>query len=216
MPISQAPAIAATDPAGTPGSDPARRCLGLLLAAGRGSRFDPTGVEDKLLQRLADGRSVAATAAANLLAALPRVVAVVRPGATALVTELAGAGCEIVVCDDAASGMASSLVRGLTHGINAPGWVIALADMPRVQPQTIAALDAAIGAGADIAVPTYHGVHGNPVAFAPTHLPYLLRLQGDEGARSLLKKFFVTDIMVEDAGVRLDIDTPADLRRLAT
>lgn len=190
--------------------------VGLLLAAGSGSRFDPIGIQNKLQQPLADGRSVAATAAANLLAVLPRVVAVVRPGATALATELSGIGCEVVVCDDAASGMASSLLRGLTHSLNARGWVIALADMPRVQPATISALRDAIARGADIAVPTYHGLRGNPVAFAPTHLPYLLRLQGDEGARSLLKKFFVTEIMVDDAGVRLDIDTPADLRRINT
>ena len=201
--------------AGQADASTAGQCVGLLLAAGQGRRFDPTGLNDKLQQRLPDGRSVAETAAANLLATLSRVIAVVRPGATALSAELSRAGCEVVECEDAGDGMANSLVCGLRHCSSAPGWVIALADMPLVQPATIAALAAAIAGGADIAVPTYHGLHGNPVAFAPTHLPYLLDLQGDEGARSLLKKFFVTEIMVEDAGVRLDIDTPADLRRVA-
>lgn len=195
-------------------TQPPSRCTGLLLAAGSGTRFDPVGVTDKLRQTLPEGRSVAATSAANLLTVLPRVVAVVRPGAGALALELAELGCEVITCDDAASGMASSLVHGLTHTRDAGGWVIALADMPRVAPSTIAALAEAIDNGADIAVPTYHGVHGNPVAFAPTHLEYLLQLRGDEGARSLLKKFFVSEIIVEDPGVRLDIDTPADLQRL--
>lgn len=189
-------------------------CVGLLLAAGSGMRFDPSGAQNKLQHRLANGRGVAANAAANLLAAVPRVVALVRPGASALALELAQQGCEILVCEDARNGMANSLVLGLTHTIDAPGWVIALADMPRIQPATISALADAVQHGADIAVPTFHGLRGNPVAFARTHLPYLLRLTGDEGARSLLKKFFVTEIIVEDAGVRLDIDTPADLLRL--
>jgi molybdenum cofactor cytidylyltransferase len=197
-----------------PTNSPASSCTGLLLAAGSGSRFDPAGVQDKLLQRLPDGRSIATASASNLIAALSRVVAVVRPGATALAQELASIGCEVIVCDDAATGMASSLVRGLTHTIDSQGWVIALADMPLVQPDTIAALATAVTHGADIAVPTYHGLHGNPVGFARTHLAYLLKLTGDAGARSLLQKFFVTEVVVEDAGVRRDIDTPADLQRI--
>ncbi len=193
---------------------PSSHCVGLLLAAGSGSRFDPTGAQDKLQQPLEESRSVAVCAAANLLAAVDRVVAVVRPGASVLALELALLGCEIVICEDAASGMASSLVTGLMHTADASGWVIALGDMPKVEPATITALVSAIEHGADIAVPTFHGVHGNPVAFAPTHLPYLLKLTGDHGARSLLQKFFVTEIIVEDPGVRIDIDTPADLRRI--
>ena len=190
-------------------------CIGLLLAAGSGTRFDPSGERNKLAQPLADGRTMAATAAANLLAVLPRVVAVVRPGASALAFDLAQVGCEVIVCEHAAAGIASTLVRGLTHTIEAPGWIVALADMPLVQPATITALSEALAQGADIVVPTYHGVHGNPVAFARTHLAYLLKMHGDEGARSLLKKFFVTEIIVEDPGVRRDVDTPADLAHLA-
>lgn len=190
-------------------------CIGILLAAGRGARFDPTGSQDKLRQLLPSGQSVAAASAANLLAAVTRVIAVVRRDSPSLALELAQLGCEILICDDADGGMAGSLVCALSHVPDAAGWLIALADMPQVLPATMIALAEAIEKGADIAVPTYHGLHGNPVAFAPTHLPYLLRLTGDEGARSLLKKFFVTEILVEDAGVRQDIDTVADLRRVS-
>jgi molybdenum cofactor cytidylyltransferase len=189
-------------------------CVGVLLAAGSGRRFDASGAQDKLLQALADGRSVAVAAAANMLAALPHVVAVVRPGAGALASALAQAGCEILVCAQAAEGMGHSLVCALQHTADAGGWVVALADMPHVAPHTIAALAQAVADGAEIAAPSYHGVRGNPVAFAPVHLPYLLRLTGDQGARSLLQQFFVTEIAVDDAGIRQDIDTIADLRRL--
>ena len=174
-------------------------------------RFDPSGTLDKLQQLLPDARSVAVTAATNLLAVLPHVIAVVRPGADALANALRQLGCKVVVCDDAASGMASSLVRGLMQAPDAAGWVIALADMPFVQPVTISALVAALAAGADIAVPVYQGMRGNPVAFASARLPALLQLTGDEGARSILKKSRVTEITVVDPGVRQDIDVPADI-----
>lgn len=188
--------------------------VGILLAAGSGVRFDPSGNQDKLCQSLPEGQSLAGAAAVNLLAAVGKVVAVVRPGAPVLAAELARLGCEVAVCDDAADGMASSLVHALTLTRDASGWVIALADMPRVQPSTITALIDAVCAGADIAAPSYHGLRGNPVAFGPAHLPHMLRLTGDEGARRLLQTYFVTEIMVEDPGVRLDIDTLGDLRKL--
>ena len=197
------------------GVDPHAGFVGILLAAGSGLRFDPSGAADKLCQSLPDGRSVADAAAVNLLAAVDRVVAVVRPGVPALAAELVRLGCEVAVCDDAADGMASSLVHALSLTRDASGWVIALADMPRVQPSTITALIDAVCAGAHIAAPSYHGLRGNPVAFGPAHLPHMLRLSGDEGARRLLQTYFVTEIMVEDPGVRLDIDTVADLRRLS-
>lgn len=192
---------------------PSGPCVGLLLAAGRGRRFDPTGRHDKLRQVLPDGRTVAGTAAENLLAAVPHVVAVLRPDAAALALDLKRLGCEILICENADDGMAASLVAGLAHTANASGWVIALADMPCVQPATLRALIAALGLGAAITVPICHGRRGNPVAFGPTYLPDLLRLQGDQGARSLLQQFAVTEIPVDDPGVHQDIDAPADLQR---
>ena len=56
----------------------------LLLAAGRGTRFDPNGLQNKLLAPLPDGTPVACAAARALFAILPHVTAVVRPGAEAL------------------------------------------------------------------------------------------------------------------------------------
>lgn len=207
--MSTIPASDSADSAAT-----TSRFVGILLAAGSGMRFDPSGSQDKLLQKLPDGRSIAVAAADSLLSAVPNVIAVVRPGATGLAYELSAIGCEVVVCNDAHNGMASSLVHALTLTSDAAGWVVALADMPRVLPSTITSLIDAVSGGADIAVPSYHGLRGNPVAFGPAHLPNMLRLTGDEGARRLLEQFFVTEIMVEDPGVRLDIDTPTDLRRV--
>ncbi|MEO6352734.1 MAG: nucleotidyltransferase family protein [Burkholderiaceae bacterium] len=187
---------------------------GILLAAGRGLRFDPSGAQNKLMQPLANGESVAVAAARNLLAALPMVLAVVRPGADALAAQLRAIGCEVIECPSADKGMGASLVHALSHTRTAAGWIIALADMPYVQPSTCIALIDAIRRGEDIAVPTCGGRRGNPVAFGRTHLPELLRLGGDQGARSLLTAYPVTEIAVDDAGIGRDIDTATDLGAL--
>lgn len=191
-----------------------KKCyIGVLLAAGRGRRFDPLGERDKLRQSMPDGRGIAQTAAANLLEAVETVVAVVRPDAPALALELEALGCTVVVCHDAADGMGNSLRCGL-QVCPADGWVIALADMPRVRPSTIAALFEALRRGADIVAPICEGRRGNPVGFAARHLPELLEMSGDEGARRLLKKYVVTEIDVDDPGVHQDVDCAADLRQL--
>ncbi|TWI60883.1 molybdenum cofactor cytidylyltransferase [Pseudoduganella lurida] len=184
---------------------------GVLLAAGRGRRFDPAGARNKLLQTL-DGEAVVVHSARHLLAALPRVVAVVRPGEAALAAQLTALGCVVTVCADAETGMAASLVHGLRHAQEACGWVVALGDMPRVQPATILALARAVEEGADIAAPKYMEQRGNPVAFGRRHLPQLLALTGDAGARSIVRHNIVNEVAVDDPGILLDIDTPTDLQ----
>ncbi|WP_374584495.1 NTP transferase domain-containing protein [Pseudoduganella sp.] len=193
-----------------------------MLAAGSGSRFDPSGARYKLLQVLPGGEPVVAASARALLAAVPRVVAVVRPQDAATAGLLRGLGCEVVVCERAGEGMAASLVCGVQHARDADGWLIALADMPYVRPATMAALAHAVGRGgaqlggkgpgeAVIAAPVHGGRRGNPVAFGRAHLQALLALQGDQGARSILTNNPVNELAVDDPGILQDIDTPSDI-----
>jgi molybdenum cofactor cytidylyltransferase len=109
--------------------------------------------------------------------------------------------------------MGASLVCALNATREASGWLIALADMPYVLPATITALIREVEAGADIAVPTYQGRRGNPVAFSRAHLPNLQKLSGDQGARGLLRAHTVVEVAVDDAGILKDIDTADDLVR---
>lgn len=185
--------------------------VGILLAAGKGARFDPAGVQNKLLQRLPGGLEVAVASAKNLLAAVPSVIAVVRPGSEVLAASLRAVGCHVAVCPNADEGMAASLVHALSLACDARGWVIALADMPHVKSTTIDMLAAAVANGAAIAAPVMHGKRGNPVAFGREHLAALLQLRGDEGARHLLRNHPVTQVIVDDPGILQDIDTPGDL-----
>jgi molybdenum cofactor cytidylyltransferase len=186
---------------------------GILLAAGRGRRFDPSGRQNKLLQPLQQqgGEVVVAASARAMLAAVDRVVAVVRPGDDAVAALLGRLGCEVRVCPDADTGMAASLTQAVEYTRGAEGWLVALGDMPFVQAATLRLLDAAIAAGFDIAAPVYRGARGNPVAFSRFHLPLLLALDGDQGARAILKSHPVREVPVDDAGILRDIDSPDDL-----
>lgn len=184
---------------------------GILLAAGRGRRFDPAGARNKLLQTLPGGEPVVAASARHLLACLPRVVAVVAPSDGGVGDILRELGCEVTVCPEADTGMGASLVHALRHAQPAEGWVVALGDMPFVADATLAALRDAVLDGAGIAVPVHEGRRGNPVAFGACHREALLSLGGDQGARRLLQAHRVTEILVPDPGILRDIDTPSDL-----
>jgi len=185
------------------------RVVGILLAAGSASRFG----SDKLLHRLANGVPIAVAAARNLRAAIEPAVAVVRPGSPALERALAECGLEVAICPDAAAGMGHSLAHGVRATADAAGWVVALADMPFVAPETVRRVADALAAGAPIAAPCYRGERGHPVGFAARYRAELEQLTGDAGARELLRRdrALVRLIDLDDPGVLRDVDTRADL-----
>lgn len=184
---------------------------GILLAAGSGSRFGG----DKLLHPLPDGVAIAAHAARNLLASGLNVTAVVRSGDFPLADMLEQEGCCVTMCAEAAQGMGVSLAHAVRAERGAAGWVVALADMPRIRPETIRWIAEAIAAEAAIAAPSYRGTRGHPVAFAARFGAELAALTGDSGARSLLEREREALVLVDcdDPGVLLDIDRRADLER---
>ena len=97
------------------------------------------------------------------------------------------------------------------------GWVIALADMPAIQPASISAVAEALAAGAPLAAPVYHGQRGHPIGFARRFREALMSLAGDRGGRDILAQHAqeLRLIDVDDAGVLIDIDHPADLEKTA-
>jgi molybdenum cofactor cytidylyltransferase len=189
----------------------AANICGILLAAGASKRFG----SDKLLHPLSAQTPVAVTALANLRAAIPHVIAVVRPGAPLLENRLSEAGATVILCANADEGMGASLATAVIASGDVAGWVIALADMPYIRPETIRKIAASLTAGAAIVAPAYRGERGHPVGLSARFRAQLEALRGDEGARSVLRlnEGSVTLVDVDDPGVRQDIDTPDDLRR---
>ncbi len=185
--------------------------LGILLAAGASTRFG----SDKLQQPLPHGVTVAVQAARHLKVAVPRVLAVVRPGENTTAEALRDEGCEVVVCERAIEGMGASLACAARSAGGVDGYVIALGDMPFIRPSTIAAVRDALVAGAPLAAPYFRTYRGHPVGIAARFRGELEALGGDEGAKQVLAAHMqdLVKIPVGDPGVLRDIDKPEDLVR---
>ncbi|WFP49090.1 nucleotidyltransferase family protein [Methylomonas sp. EFPC3] len=185
---------------------------GILLAAGASRRFGG----DKLSYTLPNGSAVAEQACRNLGQAVDRVLAVVRPGADVVAEALKAAGARVVVCAEADSGMGASLACGVAASADADAWLVALADMPWIAPQTVASVVDALRNGAAIAAPCRQGRRGHPVGFARHLAADLLALHGDNGAKSIIERYRAQLQLVEvaDPGILRDIDTPTDLIQL--
>ncbi|MGU7773048.1 nucleotidyltransferase family protein [Burkholderia sp. MR1-5-21] len=187
---------------------------GVLLAAGLGQRFDPSGLQSKLLALLPDGTPVAVAAARRLAAATADVTAVVRPGAEKLAILLNEAGCTVIFAPDAERGMGASLAAGVRASPDASGWVVALGDMPWITSATYEAVTRVLDTDdTSIVAPVHRGMRGHPVGFGSHHYDTLAALDGDTGARALFAREPVTLLDVDDPGILRDVDTPADLAR---
>jgi molybdenum cofactor cytidylyltransferase len=184
---------------------------GILLAAGSASRFG----SNKLLHLLPDGTPIALAAARNLIAAIPDCVAVVRPGARELTRVLRAEGFKVVASTHADKGMGHTLASGVRTAREASGWVVALADMPYIQPATIRRIADELVDGGVIVAPGFDGERGHPVGFARRFHEELRALTGDEGARKLIGAYknSLTVLDLRDPGVLRDIDTRADLEQ---
>lgn len=185
------------------------RPVGILLAAGAGSRFGG----DKLLHRLPDGTPMAVAAAASLRPACARMLAVLRPGHAQLAALLAAAHCEIVFCADAAGGMGHSLAAGVQATSGASSWIVSLGDMPFIASASHLAVAASLQAGASLAASQYQGRRGHPVGFSSQWLAQLAALSGDQGAKAILDEHRRQLVLcpVDDPGVLRDIDRKEDL-----
>jgi molybdenum cofactor cytidylyltransferase len=178
----------------------------VLLAAGAGSRF--AGPSHKLLAPLR-GRAVVQWAAHHAAAAgLGRLLVVT--GAVTFDADWLGVDAEIVPNPRWAEGQATSLqvaVASMDEAVAA--MVVGLGDQPFVPPGSWAAVAAS---PAPVAVATYGGQRANPVRLARS-VWGLLPVDGDQGARPLMRMHPELVIEVPCSGDPADIDSLEDLDR---
>jgi molybdenum cofactor cytidylyltransferase len=186
-----------------------RGVVGVLLAAGEGRRFGA----DKRWQPLADGTPMVLASAIRLRAACPDVLAVLRPDDAALSEHLLALGCRVVVNPQAGAGLGSSLAAGVGASDDAAGWLVALADMPFIASASHRAVHDRLVAGASLVVPVYRGQRGHPVGFSRDWLAELSCLEGDVGARHILREHpdRLEILELDDPGILADVDRPDDL-----
>jgi molybdenum cofactor cytidylyltransferase len=191
----------------------ASSATGILLAAGLGTRFDPSGIHNKLLAPLPNGTPVVFQSARRLLAVAAEVIAVVRPGAEKLADVLNEAGCKVIFTIDAERGMGATLAAAVRATSEAEGWLVALGDMPWIEPASIEAVARPLDAGEALVAPFYRGKRGHPAGFGIAYRDALMTLDGDAGARGIFSTTTPFMVDVDDPNVLRDIDLPSDLKQ---
>lgn len=113
-------------------------------------------------------------------------------------------------------GMGGSIVAGLKPWVGKPldGIIIMLADQPGVTPQFLRALEATASnplvQERPIVASHYAGQLGVPAWFSPKRFSKLLMLEGEKGAKSLIRSEPQVHWLNAPAAAH-DIDTPTDL-----
>lgn len=197
----------------------------VVLAAGESSRL---GRPKQLVE--VEGVPLICRALSAALAAEPREVILVL-GAYAQEIEAAvsasappqppssgtnhpnkGGAVHIVVNEAWRQGMASSIRVGVEAvGEMSEAVVLMLCDQPHVSEDLVRALVESLSSAVPISATEFEGRAGAPCAFDRSVFPELLRLQGDKGARDLIRDPGRDIALVNFEAARIDVDTPEDL-----
>jgi len=103
------------------------------------------------------------------------------------------------------------LVAGMWNGC-----LLAPADLPALQSSTISALLATYRDEGSLLVPSYRRRRGHPVLIGRDHWPEILALEPGQNLRTFFDNHTgeIVYVNVDDAGIRVDMDTPEDYRHL--
>jgi CTP:molybdopterin cytidylyltransferase MocA len=186
----------------------------VVLAAGSGSRF---GKSAKQLAEL-DGIPLLehALRAVQAVPAIDRIVVVLGARAEEIRAGVDFGAAEVVVCERWADGQAASLRCGIEAVADADAAVLTLGDMPRITPEVIGAFaELAVEYGASArARAIYDGMPGHPVVLGREYFAQIAALEGDVGAREVLKAIGAYPIECSHLCSAADVDTPEALEQL--
>lgn len=187
------------------------RTGGILLAAGVGRRFG----SDKRRVRLHGGEMVFERSLRTLAAVCDETLLVLgaRDDPRDFMEGLPPT-VRVVNASRSAGGMGFSLADAMVHADAWDACLVGLADKPFVTADTVQTVRKLLLAH-DLVVPTHGGLPGHPVGFRNCHFARLAALEGDAGARSLIRSLReqVHFVELDDPGILTDIDTPEQLER---
>ena len=176
----------------------------VLLAAGRGSRFG----RDKLNERFRDRPLWTwAAEAAEIAGFAQKYIVRAKPAASGLRD-----GWIEVINSAATRGMGTSIAAGVEAAQNCSRIIVALADMPLVEPAHLARL--ALESGT-VFTCYGDGKSGCPAAFPQEVFTQLRSLAGNAGAKSL-PLADVSIIRPANPSSLTDVDTPQDLAGISS
>lgn len=186
----------------------------ILLAAGGSSRL---GRPKQLVEF--QGKTLIRRAAEMLVASVcSPVVVVLGAEVVRCSDELAGLDISICINENWSDGISSSIKAGLRYLLDlqpdVDAAVIALCDQPFVIDKDLNLLcETFLTAGLPIVAARYGETIGVPALFASEMFDELFSLEGDEGARKLIRRYVDTTSTVEIGRAKFDIDTRNDLRQ---
>jgi molybdenum cofactor cytidylyltransferase len=183
----------------------------VVPAAGPGKRFG--GPANKLEQAFEGDTLLGATLRHAIETQLPLVLVTTAPLAALAARYLAARDIVVLSAGEAARGMGAAIAAGVNERSDAAGWLVLPADMPLVRPGSILAVAEALGHHA-VAYAQHRGQRGYPVGFAAELFSEIIQLSGDDAARRLMWRYAAQGVDLDDRGVLLDVDTPADLQAL--
>ncbi len=188
-----------------------RRLEGIILAAGESRRM---GYPKPLLE--IGGRTFVEQIAETMLAVVPRLVIVIgahRDRVRAAIPR--DARIAIAENPDYSRGQLSSLKVGLDAvQPDSAGAIVHLGDHPMVRVETFRAIvDSYNRTGKPIVIARHDGRRGHPVVFDRALFAEILSAPEKEGARYVVNADAsrVAYVDLDDPGINLDLDTPADL-----
>ncbi|HQZ95315.1 MAG TPA: nucleotidyltransferase family protein [Pyrinomonadaceae bacterium] len=187
---------------------------GILLAAGGSTRF---GSPKQLA--IYHGKSLIRRAAETLVSSgCDLNVVVLGAEIEASTEELQGLPISICLNENWKSGMSSSIKAGLEYLLNLEpkldAVLITLCDQPHVTTDALQLLLSEFQANSALVVAAKYGkTIGVPAVFSRELFDQLIHLEGDKGARNLIRSR--NDLVtIEIDAAAIDIDTPSDVDQL--
>ena len=191
----------------------------VVPAAGQSRRMG----RQKLALRLGDRTVLERIVATLRTAEIDPIIVVLGPDTADLAAVAANAGAQVCTLAERTAEMRATVEFGLRyleerfqpHPDDA--WLLAPADHPSISPAVIQALSEQFrrSPSRPIIVPVHAGHRGHPTLFAWRQVEAIRALAAGEGINALLASHFndVIELPVDDPGILIDLNTPADLQR---